>query len=94
MKVTFRRRKEDDIRKNIVHLYQQFYQFYQLGHYVEAIKTETQIRELVRLNFRENHPDYAHSLNNLGLVYAGINDYAKAQQLFKLALEIRRSTLG
>ena len=83
-------KKEDNIRKKIDHLYQQFYQFYKLGQYAEAIKEETQIRELIRLNFGENHPDYADSLNNLGLVYVEINDYAEAERLFKQALEIRR----
>ena len=42
----------------------------------------------------ENHPDYAASLNNLAMLYQAMGDYAKAEPLFRQALEIRKKALG
>ena len=40
------------------------------------------------------HPDTATSLNNLAVLYQTMGDYAKAEPLFKEALEIRQKVLG
>ena len=42
----------------------------------------------------ENHPDYATSLNNLAGLYSDMGDYAKAEPLFRQALEITKRALG
>ena len=42
----------------------------------------------------ENHPDYAISLNNLALLYESMGEYARAESLFRQALEISKKTLG
>ncbi len=42
----------------------------------------------------ENHPRYAHSLNNLAMLYQAMGDYAKAEPLFLQALEISKRALG
>ena len=42
----------------------------------------------------ENHPDYAISLNNLARLYKAMGDYAKAEPLYRQALEIRKRVLG
>ncbi len=42
----------------------------------------------------ENHPDYAQSLNNLASLYEAMGDYAKAEPLYRQALEIRKRALG
>ena len=41
-----------------------------------------------------NHPDTATDLNSLALFYADLGEYAKAEPLFKEALEIRQKVLG
>ena len=40
------------------------------------------------------HPDYAVALNNLGVLYSEIGDYAKAEDLYTQAMEIRRQQAG
>ena len=42
----------------------------------------------------EAHPDYAVSLNNLALLYSTLGDYARAEPLYKQALEINKEALG
>jgi len=40
------------------------------------------------------HPDTAQSLNNLAALYLAMGDHAKAEPLFKEALEVRQKVLG
>ena len=42
----------------------------------------------------EGHPDYATSLNDLAVLYQEMGDYARAEPLFRQALEIREKALG
>ena len=42
----------------------------------------------------KKHPDYAHSLNNLAVVYLAEGNYAKAEPLFVEALAIDKQVLG
>ena len=48
--------------------------------------------EIFRKALGEDHPDYAASLSNLGVLYLVIGDYARAAPLFKEALD-RNTTL-
>ena len=50
--------------------------------------------EALKVQGREEHPDYANSLNKLGLVYSDMGDYKAAEPFFKQALEIRKKALG
>ncbi|MHC4133557.1 MAG: CHAT domain-containing tetratricopeptide repeat protein [Planctomycetota bacterium] len=45
-------------------------------------------------NLSEEHPAYAQSLNNLAHLYVSMREYAKAEPLFRQALEIRKKALG
>jgi CHAT domain-containing protein/Tfp pilus assembly protein PilF len=42
----------------------------------------------------KNHPDYAQSLGNLGLLYRRMGDYPKADSLIRSSLEIKKRALG
>ncbi|MCC5945599.1 MAG: tetratricopeptide repeat protein, partial [Bernardetiaceae bacterium] len=42
----------------------------------------------------ETHPDYANSLNNLGLLYEKMGNYAQAEPLYKESLKIYKEALG
>ena len=42
----------------------------------------------------ENHPAYAQSLNNLAELYRHIGNYAKAEPLYRQALEVKKRALG
>ena len=42
----------------------------------------------------EDHPDFAKSLNNLAGLYQAMGDFARAEPLYRQALEIRRKALG
>ncbi|MBO7651432.1 MAG: CHAT domain-containing protein, partial [Bacteroidales bacterium] len=42
----------------------------------------------------EEHPDYAQSLNNIGIVYGDMGDYQNALKYHLQALEIRKKVLG
>ena len=40
------------------------------------------------------HPDYAYTLNKLGLLYWGMGDYVQAESLMRQACDIRETSLG
>lgn len=44
--------------------------------------------------YHPTNPDFANSLNNLGVLYYKIGDYKAAEPYYKQALEIRRIALG
>ena len=48
----------------------------------------------LKKQLRQEHPDYAWSLNNLGLLYSNMGDYKGAELYDKQALEIRKKALG
>ena len=65
-----------------------------MGDYAKA---ETYHLEALRIRksvHGENHPDYAVSLNNLGVLYSDMGDYAKAETYYLEALRIKKSVLG
>jgi CHAT domain-containing protein len=68
--------------------------FYTQGKYCEAVPMAEQCLRLREEILGENHPDYATSLNILGMLYQGMGEYAKAEPLLVQALQIRKKALG
>ncbi|NLF69720.1 MAG: tetratricopeptide repeat protein [Candidatus Anammoximicrobium sp.] len=66
----------------------------QMGKVAEAIHHGRRAAELRKETLGERHPDYAASLNNLGLMYQSEGDHARAEQLLRRATEIWKETLG
>ena len=65
-----------------------------MGRYAEAeplCKRSLAIREK---QLGRDHPDVAHSLNNLATLYRDMGRYAEAEPLCKRSLEIREKQLG
>jgi len=50
--------------------------------------------EIIKKALGEEHPDYASSLNNLGMLFSDMGDYKAAEPYYKQALEIRKKALG
>ena len=50
--------------------------------------------EIRKQTLGEKHPDYAQSLNNLAYLNAVMGDYARAELLYRSALQIIRQTQG
>jgi len=84
----------EDAERQIERLSQQVHQLYQEGRYEEAIDIATQACDLTRQHLGEEHPDFATSLNNLGLLYDSMGKYEAAESLIRQALEIIRRSLG
>jgi len=64
------------------------------GDYARAETLLRQAVESTKLLWGESHPDYATSLNNLGVVYQARADYARAEPLLRQASEIRKKAQG
>jgi CHAT domain-containing protein/Tfp pilus assembly protein PilF len=62
--------------------------------YGKAIQLEQNVLAIRKRALGEAHRDYASSLNDLGLSYYNLVDYARAEPLFLQALEIRKKALG
>ena len=71
-----------------------FLQLYEQKQYRQAIPIATQLSELVKKASGENHPDYADSLNDLGVLYHLMDDKATAVLHYEMARSIRRQVLG
>ena len=54
-----------------------------MGDYAKAEPLCRQALAIGKRVLGENHPDYAHSLNNLAMLYQAMGDYAKAEPLFR-----------
>ncbi|MBD3409057.1 MAG: CHAT domain-containing protein, partial [Ignavibacteriales bacterium] len=65
-----------------------------MGRYEDAEQLYLKALEITRQQLGENHPDYAGSLNNLGLLYYNMGRYEDAEQLYIKAVEIYRQQLG
>ncbi|CAF1253582.1 unnamed protein product [Adineta steineri] len=63
------------------------------GDYETAICYNEKAIDIRQNTLPSNHPDLAHSYNNIGLVYHCIGKYSKALSFFEKALEIREKTL-
>ena len=60
-------------------------------------KSETLYKKALEIKKKvlgEEHPDYAMSLNNLGILYKITGDYKAVEPLYKQALEIKKKTLS
>jgi tetratricopeptide (TPR) repeat protein len=66
----------------------------QLGRAGEAISHCQTALELRKESLGEKHPEYAASLNNLGLMYQSVGDYARAAELIRGATEIWETVLS
>src|SRR5436190_15992408 len=81
-------------QQQIARLHQQVVQLYRQGHYTQALDLALQARDLARQYLGEEHPEFATALDNLGLLYKTVGNYAAAEPLLQQALEIRRRTPG
>ncbi len=71
----------------------QLNQLYEKGKYKKAAQIGKRILEIREKSLDPEHPDTAQSLNNLGLLYDKIGDYAKAGSLYKHSLAIQEKSL-
>src|SRR4051812_21835217 len=78
----------------ITNLNQQVSQLYQQGRYRQALPLATQACDLARGLSGENHPDLAHSLNNLADLHRELGYYTQAEQPYLHALKIKSAALG
>ena len=67
---------------------------YKIGNYTEAIRLETDAKEILARVLGTEHPDYATSLNNLAGYNSSIGNYTEAIRLGTEAMEIRARVLG
>ena len=67
---------------------------HQQGKFAEALPIAERAVEIRRRVLGEDHPDYATSLNNLGVLYDAMRQYDRAELKYTQALEIRRRVLG
>jgi len=77
----------DQLNKQIDELYQQ-------GKYADAVPLAKRLLEIRKHTVGEDHPDYAATLNDLGVLYNAQSKYAEAEPLLKRALAIREKALG
>jgi tetratricopeptide (TPR) repeat protein len=68
--------------------------FTHLNNCIKAEELFCQALKIRKNNLRENHPDIAESLNNLGMLYVENDNYEKAEKFLQEALEIRRVNYG
>ena len=61
--------------------------------YAAAKQSHEQALAIRRKSLPPDHPDIAHSLNNLGVVQSELREYAAAKQSHEQALAIRRKSL-
>lgn len=67
---------------------------FQKRDFKKAITVAQKLIELTQKEVGENHPDYASSLSNLGVAYAGDFQFDLAEALYIRASAIRKNTLG
>jgi tetratricopeptide (TPR) repeat protein/CHAT domain-containing protein len=77
-----------DIQEMIIQLNQELAQLFQQDKYEEATGIALRICELARENLGEDSPLFAHSLNNLAVVYRAQGKYTQAEPLLRQAVGI------
>jgi CHAT domain-containing protein/tetratricopeptide (TPR) repeat protein len=82
------------IKRQIARLQQRYSELYQAGQFEQALPVARDLCSLVRQRVGERHPDFARSLNDLGMLYHKMGDHAAALPLFRQALEVFRTALG
>jgi CHAT domain-containing protein/tetratricopeptide (TPR) repeat protein len=65
-----------------------------MGDYKGAGPYYKQVLEIYKKALGEEHPNFAMSLNNLGLMYSNIGDYKAAELYYKQSIEIYKKALG
>lgn len=78
----------EDIQETITQLNQELVQLFQQDKYEEATGIALRICELARENLGEDSPSFAHSLNNLAMVYKAQGKYTQAEPLLRQAVGI------
>src|SRR5262249_27311045 len=66
----------------------------QAGRTREALPLAQQSLAVRKELLGDRHLDYAHCLNNLGMIRAGLRQYAEARPLFEQARDLYRGLLG
>jgi tetratricopeptide (TPR) repeat protein len=62
--------------------------------YKKALNYYEKSLEIMKMNFGENHPSIASSLNNIAMVYQKIGDNKKAIEYFEKSLKMKINFLG
>ncbi len=70
-----------------------YYHFYN-ENYEAAIPFAQNSITISKIAFGENHPDYAASLNDLGLLYFNMGEYSQTEPYYLKASEINKAVLG
>ena len=71
-----------------------FAHYYYNGASADAIPFAELVQMIYSIVYGEQHPEYAASLSDLGVLYSDVNNYSKAEEYHQQALSIRQSTLG
>ena len=69
-------------------------QYYNQGNYERTIECFLEVKNIYERTLGTDHPDYATSLNNLGLIYDSMGDYAQAEWYYREAKSICERVLG
>jgi CHAT domain-containing protein/Tfp pilus assembly protein PilF len=65
-----------------------------MGQYAKAEPFYRRALEIREARLGKDHPDVAHSLNNLAVLYMAMGQFAKSEPLYRRSLEIREARLG
>jgi CHAT domain-containing protein/tetratricopeptide (TPR) repeat protein len=84
----------EDIKKQIEELNKQVDELRKQGKYNDALPIAQQACDLAKEHLGEEHPDYATSLNSLGILHYFMGNYPSAEIYYKQAMEIKRKALG
>ncbi len=64
-----------------------------MGEYSKALSCGQKAIEIFRDSLPSNHPCFAESYNNIGLLYENMGEYAKARSFFENAVNIGQQSL-
>ncbi len=64
-----------------------------MGEYSKALSSDEKALQIKQQSLPPNHPDFAMSYNNIGLVYKNMGDYSKARSFYERAVEIGQQSL-
>lgn len=74
--------------------YQEISRLYRTGAHPTAVKLAQEVLLIHKRLLGEEHPLYAASLSNLGILYESMGDYARAETLYTQSLETTRKVKG
>jgi len=69
-------------------------EYYNQGNYTKAIECFLEVKAIFEKTLGKEHPDYANSLNFLGVLYWSMGDYAKAERYYLEAITIWEKVPG